>query len=187
METFSLSRLNEYIRRAIVANFIDPVWITGEILQVKINKGHVYIDLVEKSNEAIIAQSSLVLWKTNFVLLQKNTVIKLEELVKEGNEVKLQVIVDYNIRYGLKLLIQNIDPSYTLGKIAQQKLEIVAKLKADNLWQLNQNLDLPIVIKKIAVITSLSSAGKIDFKHELTSNQFGYSFNLTFFQAGMQG
>ncbi len=187
METFSLSRLNEYIRRAIVANFIDPVWITGEILQVKINKGHVYIDLVEKSNEAIIAQSSLVLWKTNFVLLQKNTVIKLEELVKEGNEVKLQVIVDYNIRYGLKLLIQNIDPSYTLGKIAQQKLEIVAKLKADNLWQLNQNLDLPIVIKKIAVITSLSSAGKIDFEHELTSNQFGYSFNLTFFQAGMQG
>ena len=187
METFSLSRLNEYIRRAIVANFIDPVWITGEILQVKINKGHVYIDLVEKSNEAIIAQSSLVLWKTNFVLLQKNTVIKLEELVKEGNEVKLQVIVDYNIRYGLKLIIQNIDPSYTLGKIAQQKLEIVAKLKADNLWQLNQNLDLPIVIKKIAVITSLSSAGKIDFEHELTSNQFGYSFNLTFFQAGMQG
>lgn len=187
MNTLSLSRLNEYIRRAVAANFLEAVWITAEVIQAKLNRGHYYIDLVEKNNEEVIAQSSAVIWKSDLITIQRYNPANLDLILQEGNEIRVHVLVDYNIRYGLKLIIQNIDSSYTLGKIAQNRIEIIQKLQEEKLWQRNKLQKLPSVIKNIAVISSLSSAGKKDFEDELQNNEWQYKFNVDYYQSSMQG
>ncbi len=187
MNTLSLSRLNEFIRRAVAANFLEAVWITAEVIQAKLNRGHYYIDLVEKNNEEVIAQSSAVIWKSDLITIQRYNPANLDLILQEGNEIRVHVLVDYNIRYGLKLIIQNIDSSYTLGKIAQNRIEIIQRLQEEKLWQRNKLQKLPSVIKNIAVISSLSSAGKKDFEDELQNNEWQYKFNVDYYQSSMQG
>lgn len=188
METISLSRLNEFVRRVIALNFDDPVWIVAELLQIKESKGHYYIELAEKSDQGdIIAQSSAVIWKPNYGLIKKSLSADIFTILKEGNQIKVQVLVDYHPRFGLKLNIQKVDESYTLGKILQQKIQTIDRLKKENLWQINRTLELPIIIQNLAVITSMTAAGKIDFENQLMSNPFGYQFKLSYYPAAMQG
>ena len=63
-ETITLKRLNEFIQRVIGLNFEEAIWIRGEVLQAKENRGHIYIELSEKGDkEEIVAQASAVIWK----------------------------------------------------------------------------------------------------------------------------
>ncbi len=186
MESFKLSRLNEYIQRVIALNFENPVWITAELIQTKLNKGHYYLELAERSdeNEEIIAQSSAIIWKSNWTVISK----KINDFeLKAGINIKLRVFVEFHPKFGLKLNVQDIDPSYTLGEIAKNRQSIIARLINESIWQVNKSKSLPAVIKNIAVITSLSSAGRKDFEAHLIENPLNYTFRLTYFESSMQG
>ena len=171
MEQFSLSKLNLYIRRVIAVNFEDPIWIDCELLSVKEKSGHIYLDLIEKDEQdQIIAQSSAVIWKTQSAALQKKCSYDLYQILSAGNKVLIAVTVDYNARYGLKLIVQDLDSSFTLGKLIQSKLKVIERLKSEQLWQKNKECNLPCAIKKIAIIGSSSSAGFRDFINQLEEN-----------------
>lgn len=188
MEQFSLSKLNLYIRRVIAVNFQDPVWINCELLSVKEKSGHIYLELIEKDdNNLIIAQSSAVIWRTGVASIQKNNSFDLFQILAEGNQVLLNVSVDYNARYGLKLVVQDLDGTYTLGKLIQGKIKVIERLKTELLWQKNKLCFLPCAIKNISVITSTSSAGYIDFLNQLNENHFGFTFKINIYEASMQG
>lgn len=188
MEQFSLSKLNLYIRRVIAVNFQDPVWINCELLNVKQKSGHIYLELIEKDdNNQIIAQSSAVIWKTAVASIQKNNPFDLFQILVEGNQVLLNVTIDYNARYGLKLIVQDLDGTYTLGKIIQGKIKIIERLKSELLWQKNKNSTLPCAIKNISLITSSDSAGCKDFLNHLIQNHFGFTFKIKKYEAAMQG
>jgi exodeoxyribonuclease VII large subunit len=188
LESLSLSKLNLYIRRVITLNFQEPLWVTAELLSIKEKNGHYYLELIEKDSENVIsAQNSAVIWKTAFSSITKNAAFDPEFILAAGNEVRLFVSVDYNVRYGLKLNIQDIDPGFTLGKIAKQRLEIIDQLKREGLWQINKDSILPIAIKRIAVITSSNSAGYKDFENHLLVNPFNFGFSIQLFNVSVQG
>lgn len=185
MEALRLSRLNEFIRRTIALNFSEPVWVIAELVQGKLNKGHYYLELAERTEQdEIISQSSAVIWKNNYLLLQHYKDIS---ILKEGNELKLKVQVEYHPKYGLKLNVLDLDQEYTLGQIAKQRQLIIARLIEEDLWQKNKKTTLPLVIKKLAIITSMTAAGKEDFENHLLENEFGYTFQLDYYPSSMQG
>ncbi|MCC6817231.1 MAG: exodeoxyribonuclease VII large subunit [Saprospiraceae bacterium] len=185
MDSIRLSRLNELIRRAIALNFSQPLWITAEVVQLKINKGHYYLELAERTDtDEIIAQSSAVIWKMNFLKIQSESLLN---ILKEGNELKLKVDIDFHIRFGLKLNILEIDLNYTLGQIKLYRQKVISKLIEKGLWQKNKKTILPAVIKNIAIITSLTAAGKEDFEEHLKDNPYGYTFIVHLYPSSMQG
>ncbi len=185
MEAIRLSRLNEFIRRTIALNFAQPIWIIAELVQAKLNKGHLYLELAERTEEdEVIAQSSAVIWKTNLAKISSE---KFTSIFKEGNELKLKVQVDYHARFGLKLNILEVDSEFTLGQIARNRQLIIAKLIQEGLWQLNKSSQLPIAIKKIAVVTSITAAGKEDFEKHIVDNDYAYTFQLHYYPSAMQG
>ncbi|HRG32786.1 MAG TPA: exodeoxyribonuclease VII large subunit [Saprospiraceae bacterium] len=187
-QTITLSRLNEFIQRVIGLNFEESFWVSCEVIQAKEIRGHFYIELSEKgNNEEIVAQASAVIWKNQISLIKKKFPHNIFSILKAGNQIRLKVLVDFHPRYGLKLVIHDLDSSFTLGQIAQNRIQIISKLKEANLWQLNKNLKLPKVIQKIALISSPTAAGYIDFTDHLKSNPAGYSFKISLFQASMQG
>ncbi|KAA6312578.1 Exodeoxyribonuclease 7 large subunit, partial [termite gut metagenome] len=61
------------------------------------------------------------------------------------------------------------------------------QLEEEGVLTLNKELPIPLVPKRIAVISSASAAGYGDFCHQLQHNSGGYSFYTELFPAIMQG
>lgn len=189
MEILSLRELGTYIKQVIALNFVDSMWIACEISQISMNRGHCYLNLVEKdevTNE-VVASMSASIWFRELQFIRKKLGAVSEKILQDGMEVKLKVELDFHERYGLKLVVKDIDPSYTFGQLAINREQIIQRLKDENKVNLNGSLPFPTIIQNIAIISSATAAGLIDLSKQLENNQFGYAFNLKLFPAAMQG
>lgn len=189
METYSLYELNNYISQAIALNFQEAIWIRCEISQVGKSRGHYYLDLIEKEegSDDLIAQSKANLWKGTHAMLKKKTGLSIDSVLKPGMEVLIQVIIRFHERYGLSLQIEDVDPTYTMGKLEAERRLKLEKLEKAGLLNLNEEHDLPVVLQKIAVISSERAAGYKDFINHISNNAYGYHYDLTLFDTRVQG
>lgn len=189
MESYSLFQLSEYVRRVIALNFREPLWIEAEIAQIKESRGNRYLELIEKDEEGegVIAQISAAIWYRQFQFVKKKLGDIVFDLLEDGTQVRLKCKVDYHERYGLKLIIEDIDPNYTFGKLELKRQEIINKLEDGGLMDLNKGLIVPSVIQKIAVISSATAAGYQDFKNQLLNNGYGYTFKIDLYDGAVQG
>jgi exodeoxyribonuclease VII large subunit len=187
---YSLYDLNEYIKRVIALNFQDAIWITAEIAQINQSKGHYYLELVQKgegNHEEVIAQASALLWSRDYYKLRADLGKDLDEVLREGLEVKIQVKVNFSERYGLKLIVETIDLTHTFGQLELQRRQILRRLQELRLIGKNKQITLPFVLQRIAIVTSETAAGFQDFIQQLNQNQYGYFFDLQLFKSTMQG
>ncbi|MFH0754029.1 MAG: exodeoxyribonuclease VII large subunit [Candidatus Omnitrophota bacterium] len=190
-EFFSVSALNTLIRDVITAGIPQAVWVCGEIQSYDRNKGkqHAFFELVEKSagSHEIKARVGLVIWantrfKIDAVLKKAENAFEL----KDDIEVKFLCKVDYYPGFGqIRLIVENIDPVYTLGKIAQDRQKLIAELSRSGVFQRNKSLDLSRVPLKIGLVTAHDSAAYNDFLDELGKS--GYAFQVHLARALMQG
>ncbi len=184
-----LSQIQDRIHRALVLNFSEPVWIRAEIAQSKLNRGHYYLQLVEKAegSDERIAQIDAVLWSNRTRGFPDALKQELPKILEDGMEIQVLVRVDYHAIYGLKLTIEDIDLSVAQGRMAVRRQQIIKELNELGLHNRNRNLPLPMVIQRVAVITSLHAAGWQDFREQLVSNIYGFAYHLEVFPASMQG
>ena len=189
MSAISLYELNEFIRRIMALNFPEAVWVRGEIAQLNVSRGHRYIDLIEKetAGEGIIAKASAVIWENQYNRLRRKIGKSLEDILQEGMEVLVHVKVDFHEQYGFKLIIEDIDPAFTLGKLELKRRETIDKLRKSGLLGKNQETQMPEVIQRIAVISSAKAAGFKDYLTHLTQNSYGYTFKNQLLNAAVQG
>jgi exodeoxyribonuclease VII large subunit len=184
-----LFQLQEFIRRVLALNLPEALWVRAEIAQVKSSRGHFYLDLVEKQegSDEWAAQAAAVIWSATYKQLRKTLGQPVESLLQQGMEVLVKARVDYHERYGLKLLIEAIDPAYTLGRLAIAQQEKRKQIEAEGLIGKNGLLPLPPALQRIAVLSSAQAAGWQDFQQQLQHNPYGYHFHLQLFPAAMQG
>ncbi len=189
MQSYSLFELNEYIRRVLVLNFAEALWIRCEIGQLNESGGHIFMDLVQKNEETdeIIARAESVIWKKSLKQIINSSQLPLEQILQEGNEVLFKTQVDFHERYGLKLIVEEIDGDFTLGKILVRRTEILQRLKKRGLLYKNASLKLPHVIQKVAVISSANAAGLQDYLQQIQHNPLGYKIENTLFATTVQG
>jgi exodeoxyribonuclease VII large subunit len=184
----TLSELNFLIRKSITSSFPDACWVTAEIASINSNqKGHCYLELVEKQDETILAQMKANIWAYNF----RNLVTKFETVTKESLKTSMKVLILVTVQfhevYGLSLNVIDIDPTYSLGEMARKKKEAMERLKKENLIGRNKSLSLPLVPQRIAIVSSPTAAGYGDFTHHLNNNPYGYKFVTILYSALMQG
>jgi len=187
--SYSLYELNEYIRRVVALNFPEPVWVNAEVAQIKEVRGNVYLDLIhhdEKSNE-ITAQISANIWYKSHLFLKNKLGNLLPSLLIQGTHLQMKVQVEYSEKYGMKLTIEDIDPAYTIGQMEMKRQKIIQQLDDEGYTQLNKLHILPNVIQRVAVISSETAAGYIDFYNHLDNNNYGYKYKITLFSAALQG
>lgn len=187
--TYSLFDLNEHVRRVLALNLPDALWVRAEIAQVNESRGHFYLSLVEKggAKEDILAQAEAVIWQQTARNLQFQLGKIWHDLLRAGVEVLLKVRVEFHERYGFKLLIQDIDPAYTLGKLELERRNTIQKLQEAGLLDLNRRLPLPLVLQRIAVLSSRNAAGFQDFWKHLQDNRYDYGFSMVLFPVAVQG
>ena len=189
METYSLFELNEHIRRVIALNFEDHLWVKCEIAQARMSRGHYYLELIEKdaTDNSVKAQSSAVIWSRQLSFIKKKFGKDGLDMLRDGVEIRVRVRVDFHERYGLKLQIEDIDPAFTLGNLELQRRETLLKLKEAGLLERNAALPIPIVVQRIAILSSGQAAGYHDFIEHLTENVYGYVFETDLFTVALQG
>lgn len=188
-QSLRLYQLNEYIRRVIALNFSESIWINCEIASYKESRGHAYLELIEKSEHSddIIAQASAAIWRTQLIQIGKKLGSEKESVLQAGKDILIKVKVDFSEKFGFKLIIEDIDLSFTLGKLALRRQEIMMELSSLNLLEKNQQLKLNKVLQRIAVISSENAAGWQDFYNQLKDNVYAYRYEVTLFNSAMQG
>ena len=187
---FTVSELNTLIRDVLASGIPQAVWICGEIQGFRVDqKGHAYFELCENEEDShnVKAKIRVSIWNSRKAFIE--SVLKRAEnafSLKDGIQVKFLCKVDFWARGGsLSLAVENIDPAYTLGKIAQERQKLIALLKKDGILDKNKQLELLPVILNIGLITSFDSAAYNDFIHELKLSGFGFKVFLV--NAIMQG
>jgi len=189
MESLSLYELNEYIQRVVALNFEESIWVHFEISNIKSSRGHWYFDCVEKKEESeeIIARSSGVIWARQYNFIQKKLKGLEKEMLQDGVSISAKVSVDFHPRYGMKMVIEDIDPAYTFGELAIEKERVWNRILTEELNQRNKLMKAPLVIQRIAILSNDTAAGYIDFVGQLDQNQFGYDYDLSLFETALQG
>lgn len=187
-QIFSLKQVLSSIRKTIEERYTQVYWVKAEMHKLnQFPSGHCFPELLQKENGTIVAQIRGTIWKHNFERINNRFVQVVKEPLKEDTTLLLQVKVTFHENYGLSLQILDIDPSYALGELHRERLETLKKLKEEDLINANQQLDFPLLPKRVAVISAEASKGLSDFNSVLEQNSFGYNFFTMLFQAYLQG
>lgn len=186
----SLSRLNSMVRAAIEEQLPLKYWVTGELSEVRATSvGHCYIELVERDEATgeISAKARGTIWSRVYSLLRPYFLEQTGREFSVGLKVLLQVSVNFHELYGFSLDVCDIEPAYTIGDMARQRMLIVQRLTDEGVINLNKELPFPLLPKRVAVISSASAAGYGDFCDQLNGNLYGFNFRVQLFPAPMQG
>ena len=187
MKTYSLKELCDWIGEVVENDLPERYWVRAEIASMSV-RGHCYMELVEKGENGILsAKVRATCWNNVYALLSAYFAQEAGESLHVGLQVLLEVSVEFHAVYGLSLNIWNIDPTYTLGDLAKQRQATLQQLTEDGVMELQKGLELPSLVRRIAVISSADAAGYGDFCDQLKNNRFGFSFQTQLYPAVMQG
>ena len=185
----------------VIGNYFSKstYWVLAEVSghQYKQQKNYHSFDLVEKSPNAdgLIARFSAKAWGSGSAAIQAFEQ-KTGQRFSSNIEVLAKVKVVFHGQYGLALDLQELDAAYTVGKLYEARQLTLQRLLLENdfiektaagYMTRNKVAQLPRVIQKIAIISSLTSAGMEDFIHTLENNPEGYRFEMDKYLTVVQG
>jgi exodeoxyribonuclease VII large subunit len=187
MKQYSLSELCTEIQEVVENDLLERYWVRAEIASLSA-RGHCYMELVEKADDNMLAAKvRATCWSNVYSLLSAYFIQETGQALRVGMQVLVEVSVAFHPVYGLSLNVWNIDPTYTQGDLAKQRQATILRLTEDGVMELQQRLELPTLIRKVAVISAADAAGYGDFCDQLQNNRFGVKFEVELFAAVMQG
>ena len=186
----TLSAFNARIEQLIGGEAIlQNQWVIAETSDLRLNRsGHCYLELIEKDGQGVtIARVGAAIWANKYRTLYYDFQRATGQTLASGMKVLVNVTATYHRLYGMKVIINDIDPNYTLGDMARQRQEIINRLKAEGILDMNKELPWPDVPQRIAIISAEGAAGYGDFMNQLQGNPYGLQFYTCLFHAVMQG
>ena len=188
VQHITLAQLQGRISIALADALPLPVWVCAEVADIKINaSGHCYIELIEKNEKtgATEAQARATIWRSQVM----NTVGSFEQesgqRLAKGMKILFKATVSHHAVYGMSLQIQQIDALHTIGDMERRKQLCIEQLQKEGVWDMNRAQQMPIVVERVAVISSATAAGYQDFMNELARS--AYRIKSELFEATMQG
>ena len=185
----TLREFNNRIKRLLNDPAVCNCWICADLSDVNVRGGHCYLELLEKDERtgATVAKMRGIIWANRFAYLRQKFVQVTGQDLRSGLKVMVEVSVNYHEQYGISLIITDIDPSYTLGDMERLRREILTRLKAEGIIDMNKQLEFPVVPQRIAIVSAAGAAGYGDFMNQLHHNAYGLQFYTCLFPAVMQG
>lgn len=183
-----LLELQTRIKEGIAEAFPGRYWVKAEISSWSPrSNGHCYLSLAQSRGGKSVAESRAMIWKWHFPQLQRFFEQSTGQKLQAGITVLLRVQVSFSELYGIALFIDDIDPAFTLGEQALERKRAIERLQKEGYMDLQRELALPELPRRLAVITSRTAAGYQDFRRHLLENEEGYALQLDLYEALMQG
>ncbi len=198
-QSIKLSALVDQIQDTLEIRFGGEVfWITASVTDVRRqdNLKRCYLKFIEKENGALNTEIRGVFWSNGYLHIEQFEKATGQRF-QDGIEITCLVKVRFHQRFGLSLEVQAIDYAFTLGNLELERQKTLARLVAENPGHIlsadgqfrtfNQNLQLPTVVQRVALITAPNSDGQRDFNEELRKNKYEYAFQVTEYLTAIQG
>ncbi len=188
-QVIGLAELAGMIEEAISGSFRRGFWVKAEMARLNLypESGHCYPDLVEREGKTVKAQMRGTIWAGTYQRIARQFLEVAREPLHDGLQILFFASVRFHPQYGLSLQINDIDPSYTLGQMAREKMETLLKLKEDGVYDDNRKLPFPMLPKSLAVISVTTSKGFSDFMQIVESRSDQFHIHVTLFPALLQG
>lgn len=187
-KTFTLTQFVESVKSVINRTYGENAyWVMAELVKLNIKGGHYYLELADSVEGFNTAQMKAVVWRTQVLALQTNFGEEFKQLMQPGNRLLFKVSVAYHEIYGLSLTIHDLDPAFTYGEIELKKKQTIERLKQEGLYNLQKQLKLPIIIKRVVLIGSPDTSGYRDFLTEMTTNNIYRNFTIQQIATTVQG
>ena len=188
-QRFSLFELNRLVRESIEFEMPDAYWVEAELSECRESRGHCYMELIQKDELSAtpVAKAQAKCWANKWLAIRPYFERTTGQQLHAGMKVLLQVCPQFHEAFGFSWIVNDIDPTYTIGDMARKRQEIIQKLKAEGVFDLQKELRLPLFCQHIAVISSQTAAGYGDFCNQLADNPYGFQFETQLFPAIMQG
>lgn len=187
--TLTLFELNSLVREVLETTFDSAYWVEAELSEAREVQGHCYMELIQKDlfSATPVARASAKCWKSKWSRLRPKFEQTTGQTLHAGMKVLLLVTANFHEAYGFSWIVQDIDPTYTMGDMARKRLEIIRQLKEQGIFDMQKGLAIPMFAQRIAVISSEHAAGYGDFCNQLETNEYGFVFYPKLFPAVMQG
>lgn len=183
-----LYTLQANVREGLSGLFPEKLWLKAEISSMKARaNGHCYLELSQSADGRLLAQARAIIWANKFRFLSAFFESVTGNRLTEGMTVLVQVQVNYSELYGFSLIIDDIDPEYTLGEKEAEKQRTIERLTREGLMDRQKQLSLAPLPYRLAVISSATGAGYRDFERHLHENEYGFVLCSDLFAAAVQG
>lgn len=188
MEPISLLEYNNRIKGLLYDPTVQSCWVTAETSDLRVSRGHCYLELLQKNDAGVtIARLGAVIWASTFAQLNYHFQQVTGKPLASNMKVMVKLSANFHEQYGLKAIINDINAEFTLGDMERIRREIIARLTAEGIIDMNRQLDWGPAPQRIAVISARGAAGYGDFLNQLHNNDHGLKFYTCLFEAVMQG
>ncbi len=135
----------------------------------------------------MVAQIRGTLWSDTYQQANQEFLHLLKQPLSDGINLLMLVSIKFDPNFGLTLQIHAIDPTFTLGDLEREKQETISKLKAEGVFELNKSKTLPLLPKRLAIISVSTSKGYADFVKITESRMQGFKLQYQLFPSLLQG
>ena len=187
-EFLDLFEFQTKLKEGVECLFPSRIWVRAEVSAVKArNGGHCYLELSQSSDKGLVAKTNAIIWSSKYRFIAPYFESVTGSPLQEGMVILVQVQVNYSELYGLSLIIDDIDPEYSLGIKELERQKTIERLQKEGLMGLQKDLELPLLPYRLAVISAEDAAGYRDFMQHISENPYGFAVDPVLFPALMQG
>jgi len=187
-EIVDLLEFQSRLKEGIECLFPTRLWIRAEVSAVKArNGGHCYLELSQSDDKGLVAKATAIIWSSRYRFLAPYFESVTGSPLSEGMTVLVEAQVNYSPLYGFSLIINDMDPEYSLGLKELERRRTIERLGKEGLLELQKEHSLPLLPYRFAVISAEDAAGYRDFMMHLQENPYGFKVCTELYPALMQG
>ena len=128
----SLSSLLGDVSRAVAQACKAGVWTLVEVVELRTNGGHVYLEVSERdAHGAVLAKARAVIWQSTASSILPAFEQATGAQLAPGIKLLVRARPVFKALYGFSLDIDAIDSEYTLGELEARKRDIRARLQTE--------------------------------------------------------
>ena len=187
-EFIDLFEFQTRLKKGIESLFPDRIWLRAEVSAVKARSGgHCYLEISQSDSKGLVAKASAIIWSSKYRFLAPYFESVTGSPISEGMTVLMEVQVNFSEMYGFSLIVNDIDPEYSLGVKELEKQRTIERLTQEGIMDLQKELALPSLPYRLAVISAEDAAGYRDFMRHIAENPYGFILAPELYPALMQG
>lgn len=187
-EFIDLFELQTRMKVGVESLFPTQLWLKAEVSAIKARSGgHCYLELSQSDDKGLIAKAGAIIWASRYRLLAPYFESVAGSPIQVGMVLLVSVQINYSQLYGFSLIINDIDPEYSLGLKELERQRTIDRLCDEGLMDLQKGLSLPDLPYRFAVISAEDAAGYRDFIRHLEENPYGFKVHTMLYPALMQG
>ena len=110
-QPLTLRQLNDRVARALSVPGLQNVWVVAELMDLRVNHGHCYMELIEKdpSTGVVNARLRAVIWASNFARINAEFMSATSRRLESGIKLMVCGSVSYHAAYGMSFVISAIN------------------------------------------------------------------------------